>query len=277
MTDLAALRDRVLGEIAAAPDPCRTTTGSASTCSTATSWCSARSSGKPSPHTRIPLGRGICGAAAAEQATIIVDDVHADPRYLACSPDTRSEIVVPIMREGTKCSASSTWTATGPAAFGPPDRELLEAVAAAGAEAVGSEHGASDHPDPGRRHRSRSHRGGSPDFQGGRADIEWERHDAGVIAFERFKRRCRWSCSTRSHRNKVALKGPVTTPIAEGITSVNVGLRKALICTPTSAPCGTCRASRAGSRTSTSSSCARTPRICTRASSTRWCPASSRA
>src|SRR5918992_6127100 len=53
--------------------------------------------GKPSPHTRIPLGRGICGAAAADKATIIVDDVNADPRYLACSVDTRSEIVVPIM------------------------------------------------------------------------------------------------------------------------------------------------------------------------------------
>ena len=53
--------------------------------------------GKPSPHTRIPLGRGICGAAATEKATIIVDDVNADPRYLACSIETKSEIVVPIM------------------------------------------------------------------------------------------------------------------------------------------------------------------------------------
>ena len=53
--------------------------------------------GKPSPHTRIPLGRGICGAAATEKTTIIVDDVNADPRYLACSIETRSEIVVPIM------------------------------------------------------------------------------------------------------------------------------------------------------------------------------------
>src|SRR5215471_9398908 len=53
--------------------------------------------GKPSPHTRIPLGRGICGAAAAEKATIVVDDVSSDSRYLACSVETRSEIVVPIM------------------------------------------------------------------------------------------------------------------------------------------------------------------------------------
>ena len=41
-------------------------------------------------------------------------------------------------------------------------------------------------------------------------------------------RRCRRRCSTRSRRNKVALKGPVTTPIGKGFTSVNVGLRKAL-------------------------------------------------
>src|SRR5262245_19765066 len=40
--------------------------------------------GKPSPHTRIPLNRGICGAAASEKQTIIVDDVNSDPRYLAC-------------------------------------------------------------------------------------------------------------------------------------------------------------------------------------------------
>ena len=56
--------------------------------------------GKPSPHTRIPLGRGICGAAATEKATLIVDDVNADPRYLACSVETKSEIVVPILMRG---------------------------------------------------------------------------------------------------------------------------------------------------------------------------------
>ncbi len=53
--------------------------------------------GKPSPHTRIPVGKGICGAAVQERASIIVPDVNADPRYLACSLETRSEIVVPIM------------------------------------------------------------------------------------------------------------------------------------------------------------------------------------
>jgi GAF domain-containing protein len=85
--------------------------------------------GKPSPHTRIPLGRGICGAAAAEKATIIVDDVHADSRYLACSTDTRSEIVVPIMR-GNEVLGEIDIDSDRPAAFGLRDRELLEPIAA---------------------------------------------------------------------------------------------------------------------------------------------------
>lgn len=86
-------------------------------------------SGKPSPHARIPLGRGICGAAAAEQATIIVDDVNADSRYLACSLETRSEIVVPIMDAG-RVLGELDIDSDRPAAFGDRDRQLLEAVAA---------------------------------------------------------------------------------------------------------------------------------------------------
>ena len=86
--------------------------------------------GKPSPHTRIPLNRGICGAAATEKATIIVDDVNSDPRYLACSLETRSEIVVPIMRSETVLGEIDI-DSDQPAAFGPADRDLLEEIAAA--------------------------------------------------------------------------------------------------------------------------------------------------
>jgi L-methionine (R)-S-oxide reductase len=85
--------------------------------------------GKPSPHTRIPLGRGICGAAAAEKATIIVDDVNVDPRYLACSVDTKAEIVVPIMQNGDVLGEIDV-DSDRRGAFGAADRELLEAVAA---------------------------------------------------------------------------------------------------------------------------------------------------
>lgn len=85
--------------------------------------------GTPSPHTRIPLGRGICGAAAAEKQTIIVDDVQSDPRYLACSLETRSEIVVPIMRGGFVIGEIDI-DSDRAAAFGERDRAMLEDVAA---------------------------------------------------------------------------------------------------------------------------------------------------
>jgi GAF domain-containing protein len=84
--------------------------------------------GKPSPHTRIPMNQGICGAAASARETIIIDDVDADPRYLACSLETRSEIVVPIMRGGDVLGEIDV-DSDKKAAFGPADRELLEAVA----------------------------------------------------------------------------------------------------------------------------------------------------
>ena len=85
--------------------------------------------GKPSPHTRIALGQGICGAAATEKATLIVDDVNADPRYLACSIETQSEIVVPIMH-GERVLGEIDIDSDRLAAFGAADRELLEGVAA---------------------------------------------------------------------------------------------------------------------------------------------------
>lgn len=59
-------------------------------------------------------------------------------------------------------------------------------------------------------------------------DIDWEPHDAGVIAFKRHGASLPQSLIDSIKTNRVALKGPVTTPIAEGFTSVNVGLRKAL-------------------------------------------------
>jgi isocitrate dehydrogenase (NAD+) len=58
--------------------------------------------------------------------------------------------------------------------------------------------------------------------------IEWERHDAGVLAYKRHGQTLPADLLDSIKRNKVALKGPVTTPIGEGFTSVNVGLRKAL-------------------------------------------------
>jgi isocitrate dehydrogenase (NAD+) len=60
------------------------------------------------------------------------------------------------------------------------------------------------------------------------ATIAWERHDAGITAFERSGYALPVELVDSIRRNKVALKGPVTTPVAEGFTSVNVALRKSL-------------------------------------------------
>ena len=49
---------------------------------------------------RIPLGRGVCGAAAASGETQIVEDVHAFPGHIACDAASRSELVVPVLRAG---------------------------------------------------------------------------------------------------------------------------------------------------------------------------------
>ena len=56
--------------------------------------------GEPTDHTRIPIGRGVCGTAVSENANQIVSDVRSLDNYLACSVKTRSEIVVLIKSEG---------------------------------------------------------------------------------------------------------------------------------------------------------------------------------
>ena len=84
--------------------------------------------GAMTPHTRIPLDQGICGAAAASGKTVVVDDVNSDSRYLACSIETKSEIVVPVFVHGTvvgELDIDSHFAA----AFGPDDRQLVEACA----------------------------------------------------------------------------------------------------------------------------------------------------
>jgi L-methionine (R)-S-oxide reductase len=79
-------------------------------------------------HVRIPIGEGVCGAAATTGATELVGDVNADDRYLACFVSTRSEIVVPIPYEG-RVVGEIDIDSDVPAAFGSEDREFLERVA----------------------------------------------------------------------------------------------------------------------------------------------------
>lgn len=84
--------------------------------------------GRPTDHVRIPVGQGICGRAAREKRTVVVDDVNADPAYLACSLETRSEIVVPIVR-GTTVLGEIDIDSDVPAAFTPDDTAFLEKLA----------------------------------------------------------------------------------------------------------------------------------------------------
>ena len=82
----------------------------------------------PTEHTRIPIGAGICGAAAASGRTEIVDDVNADPRYIACFVSTRAEIVVPVSFEGTVVAEIDV-DSDLPGAFNAEDQAFLERVA----------------------------------------------------------------------------------------------------------------------------------------------------
>ena len=79
-------------------------------------------------HVRIPIGKGICGLAAREKRTVIVGDVTTDPRYLACFPYTKSEIVVPIMK-GAQVLGEIDIDSDALNAFTQQDRAFLEQVA----------------------------------------------------------------------------------------------------------------------------------------------------
>lgn len=84
--------------------------------------------GKPTEHVRIPVGEGICGAAARGRQAVIVPDVTADERYLACSAETRSEIVIPIL-QGQAVRGEIDIDSDLPDAFNEHDQALLERAA----------------------------------------------------------------------------------------------------------------------------------------------------
>jgi len=85
--------------------------------------------GAMTPHTRIPLNQGICGAAASSGQTVVVDDVATDPRYLACSLETKSEIVVPVFARG-KVIGELDIDSHFPAAFTREHQEFVQHCAA---------------------------------------------------------------------------------------------------------------------------------------------------
>lgn len=77
---------------------------------------------------RIPIGKGVCGAAAQQRATIIVPDVHAFPGHIACDSRSNSEIVTPVFDKTGALAAVLDVDSTQFEAFDEIDQEGLEAI-----------------------------------------------------------------------------------------------------------------------------------------------------
>ena len=84
---------------------------------------------------RIALGQGVCGAALASGATQLVPDVHAFPGHIACDADSRSELVVPVWRDG-KVIAVIDLDSPEPARFDAEDAAGIEGLARTIAAAI---------------------------------------------------------------------------------------------------------------------------------------------
>lgn len=82
-------------------------------------------SGEPTEHTRIPIGTGVCGMAVEGGETLVIDDVSAEPNYLSCNPEVKSEIVIPMYKGGLIVGELDI-DSHRLAAFGDEERGLLE-------------------------------------------------------------------------------------------------------------------------------------------------------
>lgn len=77
---------------------------------------------------RIPIGKGVCGTAVSEAKTQLVEDVHAFPGHIACDAASRSEVVVPIIRDGSVVAVIDL-DSPEPARFGREDADGIEQLA----------------------------------------------------------------------------------------------------------------------------------------------------
>jgi GAF domain-containing protein len=83
--------------------------------------------GKPTPHTHIPVGKGICGQVAESGQTMVVQDVTQVENYISCGLEVQSEIVVPILKNG-KFVAELDIDSHSPAPFKPEDDQFLTKI-----------------------------------------------------------------------------------------------------------------------------------------------------
>jgi len=91
--------------------------------------------GKPAC-VRIAVGQGVCGTAVARRQSILVEDVHAFPGHIACDAASRSELVVPLVRDGVVLGVIDL-DSPRPARFDADDRAGIEGVAALYVAAAG--------------------------------------------------------------------------------------------------------------------------------------------
>lgn len=84
--------------------------------------------GKPTEHTHIPVGKGVCGQVAESKQSMIVQDVSKQDNYIACSLDVQSEIVVPILKNGNFV-AEIDIDSHAYAPFSSQDEAFLQAIA----------------------------------------------------------------------------------------------------------------------------------------------------
>ena len=94
--------------------------------------------GEPTEHAKIPVGTGICGRAVAERTNLNIADVSAEENYLACSPDTQSELVV-LIRAGDEIYGQIDIDSDAAAAFTEEDEISLIGVADKLAEQLAAE------------------------------------------------------------------------------------------------------------------------------------------
>lgn len=87
-------------------------------------WCQA---GEPTDHTVIPFGKGICGQVAVSNQNFVVDDVKAQDNYIACSIHVKSEVVIPLFKNGKNIGQIDIDSNTV-AAFDESDERFLEWV-----------------------------------------------------------------------------------------------------------------------------------------------------
>ena len=81
--------------------------------------------GEPTDHTVIPFGKGICGQVAVSNKNFVVDDVHAQDNYIACSIHVKSEVVIPMFKDGKNIGQIDIDSNT-PNAFNEEDERFLE-------------------------------------------------------------------------------------------------------------------------------------------------------